>query len=181
MAKEMDPERLDEMIDHMVTEPEAEENLPTTDPFADMCAERDIYKDKWQRSVAELENYRKRSQREMQDERKYREIDLLGDLLPVLDNVARAIAAAEKKADADSLLQGFKLLSKQIEEVMSRHHCTKIKTKGEPFDPNFHQAIVHQPNADVPPDTVIDVGIEGYKLHDRVVRAAQVIVSKAVE
>ncbi len=104
------------------------------------------------------------------------------DLLPVVDNIARAIAAAEKAEqtpESAKLLEGFKLVAKQLDDVLARYNAQRIAALGQHFDPNRHQAILEQPSSEVPPGTVIGVAQEGYQLHDRVVRPAQVIVSKA--
>ncbi len=130
------------------------------------------------RTQAELENYRKRSQREFDEARRYREIDLLRDLLPVLDNVERALDAAGKKADVESLIAGFRMTGQQIEKLLMLHGCKPIETEGQPFDPAVHEAILQQAVGGVAPGTVVGVATKGYKLHERVVRPAQVIVSK---
>jgi molecular chaperone GrpE len=134
--------------------------------------------DRYLRIQAELENTRKRMRREMDEERRYAELSLLADLLPVIDNIGRAIEAAEKSADAASLLSGFKMVSQQLNNVLERHHLKPIKAEGEAFDPSVHEAIMQQPNDEHPENTVVAVGQSGYKLHDRVVRPAQVVVSK---
>jgi molecular chaperone GrpE len=134
--------------------------------------------DRLLRSQAEIDNTRKRMRREMDEERRYAELRLMEDLLPVIDNINRAIEAAEKNADAGSLLTGIKMVSHQLNEVLERHHLKPIKASGEPFDPAFHQAILHQPSDEHPENTVVRVGLPGYTLHDRVVRPAQVVVSK---
>ncbi|MEX2114591.1 MAG: nucleotide exchange factor GrpE [Pirellulales bacterium] len=131
------------------------------------------------RAQAELENSRKRMRREMEDERRFALIPLLHDLLPVLDNLARAIAAAEKSTGGNGLLEGVKMISQTLQEVLSRHHCQKIDALHQTFDPAFHQAISQQPSIEYPPNTVILVVQDGYMLHDRVVRPSQVIVSSA--
>jgi molecular chaperone GrpE len=130
------------------------------------------------RLQAELENTRKRMRREMDDERRYAELPLLSELLPVIDNITRAIEAAEKNADAASLLAGFKMVGQQLESILERHHGKKIETEGVAFDPAVHQAIVHQPSDQHPENAVILTTQTGYTLHDRVIRPAQVIVSK---
>jgi molecular chaperone GrpE len=135
-------------------------------------------RDKMLRAQAELDNYRKRARRELEDERRYAEIDLIRDLLPVLDNISRAVDAAEKKADAASLLEGFKLVRQQLGSVLDKHHCKVIEAEGKPFDPAHHEAVMQQPNPDKPENTVTMVVQTGYQLYDRVVRPAQVIVSK---
>lgn len=130
------------------------------------------------RAQAELENFRKRSRREHEDALRYREIDLLRDLLPVLDTVRRAIEASENTADVDSLRAGFRMTAQQIEKVLESHGCKTIDTDGRPFDPTVHDAILQQVVPDVAAGTIVGVASRGYKLHDRVVRPAQVIVSK---
>jgi molecular chaperone GrpE len=134
-------------------------------------------KDRALRTQAELENYRRRMRKEMEDERRYAQLALLSDLLPVLDNVQRAIQAAEKSPDASGLLAGFKMVAQQLDNVLSRHHCTRIDALHKPFDPHLHAAIMQQPSSEYPPNTVLQVAQDGYQLHDRVLRPAQVIVS----
>jgi molecular chaperone GrpE len=131
------------------------------------------------RAQAEMENYRKRMRRDMEDERRYAALPLLGDLLPVIDNLQRAIAAAEQAGAHGGLLDGVKLVAQGLESALARHDCKKIDALGKPFDPAFHQAISQRPAADHPPHTVVLVAQDGYTLHDRVVRPAQVIVSTA--
>jgi molecular chaperone GrpE len=137
--------------------------------------------DRYWRSQAELENTRKRLRREMDEERRYAELPLLADLLPVIDNINRAIEAAEKNADAATLLAGIKMVSQQLNGVLDKHHCQPIQAEGQPFDPAVHQAIMQQPSDQHPDNTVVAVGQTGYQLHDRVVRPAQVVVSKKPE
>jgi molecular chaperone GrpE len=129
------------------------------------------------RAQAELDNYRKRARREIEEERRYAELPLLRDLLPVVDNISRAVEAAEKNHDPAGLLEGFRMVGKLLEGVLERHDCRQMDALGQPFDPNLHQAIAQQPSADQPENTVIAVGQHGYRLHDRVVRPAQVVVS----
>jgi molecular chaperone GrpE len=131
------------------------------------------------RAQAELENYRKRARREIEDERRYAVVPLLHDLLPVLDNMSRAIAAAEKSPGGDGLLEGVKMVSQTLLDVLVRHHCKRIEALHQPFDPAFHEAISQQPSEEYPPNTVMMVVQDGYTLYDRVVRPAQVIVSSA--
>jgi molecular chaperone GrpE len=135
-------------------------------------------RDKMLRAQAELDNYRKRARRELDDERKYAEISLLRDLLPVHDNVERAIAAGEQKADATTLLEGFKMVRQQLNQVLARHHCEPIGGEGEPFNPAMHDAVMQQTSPEHEPNTVLKIVQSGFHLHDRVLRPAQVIVSK---
>lgn len=148
-------------------------------PNADaVMAELSETKEKLLRSQAELENFRKRSRREADEAERYREFGLLRDLLPVLDNIRRAIDAAEKTPEAGSLLAGFRMTAQQIEKLLGDHGCTPIETDGQPFDPEVHEAILHQPVEGVPDGQVVGAVSRGYRLHDRVVRPAQVIVAR---
>jgi molecular chaperone GrpE len=134
--------------------------------------------DRLLRTQAELDNFRKRSRREYEESQRYREMDLLRDLMPVLDNVLRAVEAAEKTTDLESLRSGFRMTAQQIEKVLDAHGCRTIETDGQPFDPTVHDAICQQVAPGVPAGTIVGAASRGYRLHDRVVRPAQVIVAK---
>jgi len=160
--------------------PEADASAVIGSEAAELQKVRDEaaeYKDRWLRSQAELDNYRKRAQREMADGRRYAGLDLLRDLLPVLDNLQRAVESAEKSADSSSLLQGVQMVRQQLETLFQQHQCQVIDALHQPFDPAWHEAILQMPNAEHPANTVIQVTRQGYRLHDRVVRPSQVIVS----
>jgi molecular chaperone GrpE len=103
---------------------------------------------------------------------------VLRDLLPVLDNVLRAIEAAEKTADVESLRSGFRMTAQQLEKLLGSHGCQTIETDGAAFDPAVHDAILQQEVPGVAAGTIVGTASRGYKLHDRVVRPAQVIVAK---
>ena len=94
-------------------------------------------RDRLLRTQAEFDNFRKRSRREFDDAQRYREMDLLRDLLPVLDNVLRAVEAAEKAADVETLKSGFRMTAQQIEKLLESHGCRTIETDGQPFDPTI--------------------------------------------
>ncbi len=128
------------------------------------------------RAQADFENYRKRIQREQTLERQYAALPLLRDLLPVVDNIHRAIDAAEQSDDSASLLEGFKMVAQQIETVFSQHDCKPIEAEDQQFDPNLHEAISQLPSPE-PRGAIIEVTQSGYTLHDRVVRPSQVVVS----
>ncbi len=134
--------------------------------------------DRLLRVQAELENYRKRARREFDEAQRYREIDLLRDLLPVLDTVHRAIEAAEKSDDIEGLRAGFRMTAQQIEKLLGSHGCSTIPTDGTPFDPTVHDAIQQMTVPGTAAGTVVATASRGYRLHDRVVRPAQVIVAK---
>jgi len=155
--------------------------IEPADMVASLRAELAAAEDRVLRSRAELENYRKRATRQMDDERRYANLPLMRDLLPVMDNLDRAIEAAEKNQDATSLLEGVKMLAQQFEGVLQQHHCLEIAALGEPFDPHLHEAILQQPSEEHTPGTVTMVTQTGFQLHDRVVRPSQVIVASQLE
>jgi molecular chaperone GrpE len=144
---------------------------------ADLPTELAAEKDRSLRLQAEMENLRTRTSREISESARYAALPLMRDLLPVVDNIERAIEAAGKQGDADPLLEGFKLVHQQLLNVLAQHNCVKIEAQGEPFDPQFHAAILQQPSEEVPASHILLVAQAGYKLHDRVVRPAQVIIS----
>ena len=132
------------------------------------------------RAQADLESYRKRVRRDTADERKYADLSLLRDLLPVLDNFDLALAAIEPNDTTTGLLQGVKMVKDQLMMVLQQHDCQRIDPEGDAFDPNLHEAIAQQPDNDRPQGTVLHVAKAGYRLHDRVIRPAQVVVSTGV-
>ncbi|MCA9150443.1 MAG: nucleotide exchange factor GrpE [Planctomycetales bacterium] len=143
----------------------------------DLQAEVDQLKDRALRAQAEFENYRRRVQREMQEERRYSAQPVLTDLLPVLDNMERAIEAAQQSEGGAGLLEGFKLVRQQMLSILEKHNCTPIPADGQVFDPTLHQAILQTPSNEVEAGRVIQVSQHGYQLNGRVIRPSQVIVS----
>ncbi|MBM4075884.1 MAG: nucleotide exchange factor GrpE [Planctomycetes bacterium] len=142
-------------------------------------ADRDQFKDKWTRALADHENYRRRILREMDEDRKYGALPLLKTLLPVFDGLDRAVQAASQTKNADELIGGVQLTIKQLESALNGYGAKSIAAIGQPFDPNQHEAICQAPSADHPPMTVIQDVERGYVLHDRIIRPSKVIVSIA--
>jgi molecular chaperone GrpE len=126
-----------------------------------------------------MENIRRRAQRELEDSRRFESLRLLRDLLPALDGLNRAIGTGEQTADPQALLSGIRMVAQQFRDILRGHSAEPIDALGQPFDPNLHEALTQVPSADHPPMTVIQVVEMGYRLHDRVVRPARVIVSSA--
>jgi molecular chaperone GrpE len=151
--------------------------IPGDDSTEKLRAELEQAKDRALRLQAELDNYRKRASRELEDRLRYADMDILRDLLPVLDNIHRAIESAEKSPDPAGLLEGFKMVGTQLSSVLDNHQCKKIEAINQPFDPNLHHAISQMPTSEHPANTIVLVAQDGYQLHDRVVRPSQVIVS----
>jgi len=146
---------------------------------ADPTAARDQYFDQWKRTQAELENFRKRSQRELELALRYSNVPLIRELLPALDNLARSIQAAEQTGNVEELLQGLKMIQAQFDQVFGGHSATPITAVGGPFDPNLHEALQQIPTDEHPPMTVLQEVERGYVLHDRVIRPSKVLVASA--
>ncbi len=145
--------------------------------IARLRSELDQAKDRALRSLAELDNYRKRADRTIEEERRYALMPFIRDLLPVLDDLRRAIDSSQSSTEAAALREGVELVARKFEGVLAKHHCKPIDALHQPFDPNYHEAILQQPSSEFPPNTVLQVVRTGFTLHDRVVRPSQVIVS----
>jgi molecular chaperone GrpE len=139
--------------------------------------ERDANQQKWLLAVADFDNYRRRMQKELAEERRYAALPLARDLLPALDNLQRALEAARTSQDANGLIEGVQMVAKQFDDILAKHAVVSINAVGQPFDPNLHQAIQQMPAPGKPPLTVLTECERGYTLHDRVVRPSTVIVS----
>jgi len=146
------------------------------DPLAEMTKERDEVQNQLLRLRAEFDNYRKRVLRENDQIRKTAARNLIEDLLPVLDNLERALGHAEDTA-SNPVLQGVDMVVKSLQEKLSGHGLAPIPALGQPFDPNVHEALAHEPSDEHPADTVVAEYHRGYKLGDTVLRPAKVSVS----
>jgi molecular chaperone GrpE len=135
--------------------------------------------DRYLRAVAELENYKRVSQREQRESIRYGNESILKELLPAIDNLERAIQAAKTNAGTDALIQGVELTLKQLQEAIGRFGVKPISCIGQPFDPTCHQAVTQVASERIAPGHVVDEFQKGYLLHDRVLRAAMVSVATA--
>jgi molecular chaperone GrpE len=160
--------------------PEAEpprQEATAQDQLQAALAERDALMQKWLIAVADLDNYRRRAQKEAEQERRYAVLPLARDILPALDNLHRALEAARNGGDANALAQGVQMVARQFEDILAKHSIVPIAAVDKAFDPNLHQALSQQPAPGKPPLTVLAECERGYTLHDRVVRPSTVIVS----
>ncbi|HUJ28261.1 MAG TPA: nucleotide exchange factor GrpE [Myxococcales bacterium] len=128
------------------------------------------------RTAAEFENFKKRAQKERDDAAKFGNERLLKDFLPVMDNLERALDHAEQH-DLKQVIEGVKLVQKLFETTLGKHGVTGFSAVGKPFDPAVHEALMQQ-ESDEPANTVLSEMAKGYKLHDRLVRPAAVVVAK---
>lgn len=126
---------------------------------------------------ADLENFRRRNRRDMQDQLRYASLDLMSEVLESVDNLYRAIESYETEPNGDGLVEGVKLVAKQLATVLENKGCKRIEAVGQPFDPNLHQALQMQPSEEVPANHVLLDLRAGFQLHDRVIRPSQVFVS----
>ena len=143
-------------------------------PTAAPPAENVDFKDRYLRTLADFENFRKRSEREKQDFFKYALAGLMKDLLPVLDNFDRSL---EHAGDGDEFHRGVLLIYKQMFDTLTKHGLKPIEQSGVPFDPKIHEAVVREENPSVPSHTVTAILQKGYFIHDRLLRPAMVKVA----
>ena len=151
--------------------------------LADLQRERDDYKDRWLRKGAEFDNYRKRIERERRELAEFVSFELLGDLLPVVDDLERALAAAPGPAGGSSTQTvagyraGVELILKQINELLKKKGVTPIEAAGADFDPHLHQAVATEPSTTHRDNEVIQELRRGYRLGERLLRPAMVKVA----
>lgn len=147
-------------------------------------AENSQLKDRLLRTLADMENLRRRTEREVSDAKTYGVTSFARDMLGVLDNLSRALehvpASAHSGDDPplQALIEGVELTARDLEAVLGRHGVRKLEPKGQKFDPNFHQAIYEAPDATVPAGAVSQVAQSGWTIGDRVLRPAMVVVAK---
>lgn len=172
-------EDLDETIRQAVAAVEDAERGDQDAPDVDRM-EREIadLRDRSARTLADFDNYRKRAERERQEIRRYALMEPLRELLEVVDNLERAVAAA---GGADDLKQGVEMTLRQLADVLRRHGVSPVEAHDRPFDPTVHEAVSRQESAEVEEPTVIAELQKGYMLHDRLVRPSRVVVAVPTE
>ena len=155
--------------------------------MAALFEERDSLKDQLLRALADVENMRRRTERELESARKYAHTGFARDLVGAIDNLSRAIDAAPAANEAPStealsgLFTGLEMSWTEIQSTMERHGIRRVDPKGEKFDYNLHQAMFEVPSDAHEPGTVVEVVQHGYVLHDRLLRPAMVGVAKAAD
>ena len=166
---------------------EADEFLQNLDELEDeaieldeLKAERDEYKDRWMRALADAENARKRADKARRDAEQYGGSRLARDTLPVYDNMKRAMESIteEQKESASAVIEGIELTMRELLNVFKKHGLDMIRPEvGDKFDPNIHEAMFEAPVPGTKAGDIIQVSAEGFMLHDRLLRPAQVGVS----
>ncbi len=173
------PEQPDERLeDDAELENEAEQNdaEEPADPLAELQAKADENWDRYLRAAAETENVRKRATRDVENARRYALENFGRDILAVKDSLEMGIQAADK-ADVDSLLAGKEATLKMLAATLERFGIEEHDPEGEPFDPEFHEAMTMQPSEDMEPGSVLTVIQKGYSLNGRLLRPAMVVVA----
>jgi molecular chaperone GrpE len=130
------------------------------------------------RTLADFDNYRKRAERERQEMRRYALLEPMRELVEVVDNLERAAAAAGSAGD---LKQGVDMILRQLGDFLRRHGVVPIEAEGQPFDPAFHEAVSRQESDEIDEPTVAQELQKGYRLHERLVRPARVVVAVPAE
>jgi molecular chaperone GrpE len=148
------------------------------DPLAELKREKDALQDRLLRLAAEFDNYRKRIDRERREQADAAVASAIEDLLPIVDNLERALDAPAG-TEPDAFRQGVELIHRQMMDLLRRRGVTAIEAIGADFDPHFHQAVVHQSSPEHREGEIIEEFRRGYKLGDRLLRAAMVKVAKA--
>lgn len=161
-------------------ESEAENVSDANDELTKLQEELTAAKDQSLRTQAEMQNLRRRSERDVENAHKYALEKFVGELLPVVDNLERALQAIDQDDESmKALTEGVELTLKSFQDVLVRYKVEAVDPKGQPFDPEFHQAMSMLEMPDEVPNTVVDVFQKGYTLNGRLVRPAMVVVAKA--
>ena len=147
------------------------------DPTVGLQADLDRFRDLALRSQADFDNYKKRSAREKEDALKYANSSLLEKLLPIVDNFELGLTAARSQGEDSPIFSGMNLVLKQLNDFLGQNGLQPIEAVGQKFDPNLHEAIAHEPSAQVPEGQVVRQTRRGYRFKDRLLRPSSVVVS----
>jgi molecular chaperone GrpE len=153
------------------------EESDTEDPMAGLQADLDRFRDLALRSQADFENYKKRCAREKEEAIKYANNSLLQRLVAIIDNFELGLAAAKEQGRQSPIYSGMVLVQKQLNDLLAENGLQPIEAEGKPFDPNLHEAIAHEPSDEAPEGTVLRQVSRGYRIKDRLLRPAKVVVS----
>lgn len=135
-------------------------------------------KDAWLRTAADFDNFKKRTRREIDDARRAGREDLVRSLLPVFDNLERALQSAQRSSDVKAMADGLALVQRQFADALGREAIVRVQTVGRPFDPTVHEAIQQVETDEHPPGTILAEVQPGYTHADRLLRAAMVVVAR---
>lgn len=171
-------ENAEEVVEFPVDE--TPEELTVEQELEKALQEKEELLDRYARLQAETENFKRRTQKEVSENLKYSTANIVRSLLPAMDNLQRALVAAESSTSVEDLKAGVQMVAKQFEEALGNHSIKKIEALGEQFDPNLHEALQQVPTADHLPMSIMQELEPGYVLHERVIRPTKVIVAQAM-
>ena len=137
--------------------------------------------ERWLRERADLENLKKRAARERAETIRFANEQVLKDMLPIVDNLERAVEHARSGGDGQPLVEGVALVLKSLLDVLERHGVTRVEAKGVPFDPTHHEAMAHVESDEHEPNVIVEEHQAGYRLNDRLLRPALVSVAKPAD
>lgn len=166
----------DEAGERSATSAEGGEGAPV-DPLQQAKSDAERYRDQLLRTAADFDNFRKRTRRELEDAQRRGKESAVKELLPVFDNLERALTMGDQN-DAKAIVDGLRIILRQFETTLDKVGIVRVETVGKPFDPNVHEAIQHMSSPDVPAGCIAAEVQAGYKLGDYLLRAAMVVVSK---
>lgn len=152
---------------------------PALEPLEQALLDIDKWKDLAYRSQAELDNFRKRTTREAQEARTYANGELLRSLIPILDTFEMGLDAARNESETSMVFMGMQMVHRQFQDLLKDFNVQEVEALGKPFDPNVHDAVSQEPTPDQPEGTILRVTRRGYRLKDRLLRPASVIVAAA--
>ncbi len=170
-------EKVDEAIEAEVVEEQDEVQEDTPNLFEAITAEVTELRDRYARLQAEWDNYRKRTQAERESERVRASENLVMDLLPLLDDLERAIKHARETGEGGTLTDGVEAIQNKFLQILEKHKVTQIDALDKPFDAMQHQAVGTEEDPSVPEETVVKVFQQGYRMGERVIRPAMVVTS----
>lgn len=174
------PDSVPVLVDDVGPSPQSEEPS-TLDPLEKALEDNARQREQMLRLAADFDNYRKRSRREIDDAFQRSKMDFLRELLPVFDNLERAVAHADTATDVKAVTEGVKMVLQQFIDTIGKSNVKRIDALGERFDPTIHEAVQQVESLDHAPGTVVADLLTGYMLGDRLVRASMVVVAKAPE
>lgn len=172
MSKSEEKDLKNEVVEETTESNSADENTPALEKLQ---AEYDALNDRYMRTLAEYDNFRKRSQKDIEARVSYTKTDMLSKILPVVDNFERAAFNAD--ADFDGYRKGIEMTVSQFLEILKSMGVEAFGEKGETFDPNFHNGVMHIEDDSFGENAIVDVFMKGYKIGDKIIRPATVKVA----
>lgn len=159
-------------------DPETADGEALLAKYRELEAELSEAQERVLRTAADAENFKKRLQREKEEQTRYANESFIRELLTVIDNLERALEHSGSESDQEGLVEGLNMTLKSFLDTLTRFGCTQVEAEGKPFDPNFHEAVSQEESADHEPNTVLNELQKGYMLKERLLRPAMVLVSK---